>query len=170
MTSPAFSLRAATPADVPAIVGLIGELAEYEKLPNECFADAASLHEHLFGARRYCEVVIAETDDGPQGFALFFHNYSTWLTKPGLYLEDLFVKPAARGLGMGRALLARLAEIAMERGCGRMEWSVLTWNEPAIGFYRKLGAVPMDGWQVYRLTGEALETLGRTGRHPVRRG
>jgi GNAT superfamily N-acetyltransferase len=169
MTRAAFALRPAVPADVPAIVGLIGELAEYERLPNECFADAASLHEHLFGARPFCEVIMAEKDGAPCGFALFFHNYSTWLTKPGLFLEDLFVKPAARGLGIGRALLARLAEIAVERGCGRLEWSVLTWNEPAIGFYRKLGAVPMDGWQVYRLAGEALERLGRTGGGPAAR-
>jgi GNAT superfamily N-acetyltransferase len=170
MSRDAFSLRPAVPADVPAIVGLIGDLAEYERLPNECFADAASLHEHLFGDRRFCEVIMAERDGAACGFALFFHNYSTWLTKPGLYLEDLFVKPEARALGIGRALLIRLAEIAVERGCGRMEWSVLTWNEPAIGFYKKLGAGPMDGWQVYRLAEEALEKLARAGGAPPTRG
>ena len=158
--SSAFSLRPAQPGDVPVIVSLINDLALYERLPEECFAGAGLLHEHLFGPRPYCEVILAEAGGTAAGFALFFHNYSTWLTKPGLYLEDLFVRPEARGLGIGRALLTRLAEIAVERGCGRMEWSVLTWNEPAIGFYEKLGAVPMDGWQVYRLAGEALARLG----------
>ena len=159
-SGPEFRLRAARPEDVPVLVELIRSLAEYERQPQDCFADAALLAGHLFGPRPYCEVILAESAGAAVGFALFFHNYSTWLTKPGLYLEDLFVRPEARGWGVGRALLTRLAQIAVERGCGRMEWSVLTWNEPAIGFYRKLGAVPMDGWQVYRLAGEALERLG----------
>ena len=158
-----FRLRPAAPDDVEAIVGLIRDLAAYERQPEDCFADHRLLHEHLFGARRFCEVILAESGRGEAiGFALFFHNYSTWLTRPGLYLEDLYVRPEARGWGVGRALLTRLARVAVERGCGRMEWSVLTWNEPAIGFYRKLGAVPMDGWKVYRLAGEALSKLGQS--------
>ncbi len=156
-----FTLREAEPRDVSAIVSLIAALAEYEKQPEDCHADAGLLSEHLFGARRYAEAVLAEVDGEAVGFALFFHNYSTWLTRPGLYLEDLFVKPTFRGLGIGEALLTHLARLAVGRGCGRMEWSVLTWNEPAIGFYRSLGAVPMDGWQVYRLSGDALNRLGR---------
>jgi GNAT superfamily N-acetyltransferase len=154
--STSFLLRDARPEDVPAIVGLIRELAVYERAPDECHADAEMLRQHLFGPHRFAEAILAERSGGVCGFALFFHNYSTWLTRPGLYLEDLFVKPEARGLGIGKALLARLAGIAVARGCGRMEWSVLTWNEPAIGFYRSLGAVPMDEWRVWRLTGEAL--------------
>lgn len=152
-------LRPARPADVPSIVGLIRALAEYEKLLPECHADADALGRHLFGPKAYAEVVLAEIDGDAAGFALFFHNYSTFLTKPGLYLEDLFVRPEYRGLGVGRALLARLAGLAVERGCGRLEWSVLRWNEPAIGFYLKLGAVPMEEWQVYRLAGDALARL-----------
>src|SRR5262249_1306 len=155
-----FTIRSATPADVATVVRLINDLALYEKQPEDCHADPALLHEHLFGSRRYAEVLIAERGPEPVGFALFFHNYSTWLTKPGLYLEALCVVAEAGGLGIGKALLVRLAQIAVERGCGRMEWSVLTWNEPAIGFYVKLGAVPMTGWQVYRLTGDALARLG----------
>lgn len=154
-------LRAARPKDVPTIVGLIRSLAEYERLAHECFADEAALHQHLFGPRPFAEVILAECDGSPAGFALFFHNYSTFLSKPGIYLEDLFVKPEYRGLGIGRALLARLAELAVERGCGRLEWSVLTWNAPAIGFYERLGAVPMSEWQVYRLTGDALVRLAQ---------
>jgi len=154
------SIRAARPEDAATIVSLIRGLAEYERLLDECHADEAALSEHLFGARPYCEVLIAEWEGRPAGFALFFHNYSTFLTKPGIYLEDLFVKPELRGHGIGKALLARLAALAVERGCGRLEWSVLTWNEPAIGFYLKLGAVPMREWQVYRLTGDALQRLG----------
>ncbi len=161
MSEPAFTLRAALPADVPTIVSLIRDLAEYERQPEDCHADARLLEEHLFGAKRFAEVVLAELAGETAGFALFFHNYSTWLTRPGLYLEDLFVKPAFRGLGIGEALLRHLARLAVARGCGRMEWSVLAWNESAIGFYRRLGAVPMDGWQVYRLAGDALNRLGR---------
>ena len=161
MTAGGFTLREARREDVPAIVRLIEDLALYEKQPEDCHADARLLEEHLFGPTRYAEVVLAEIGPEIVGFALFFHNYSTWLTRPGLYLEDLYVKPERRGLGIGKALLARLARTAVERGCGRMEWSVLTWNEPAIGFYRSLGAVPMDGWRTHRLAGDALAALGR---------
>jgi len=157
--TPSFTLREARPEDVPAIVGLIRELAEYERQPSDCHADPTLLREHLFGSKRFCEAVLADVGGITCGFALFFHNYSTWLTRPGLYLEDLYVKPDFRARGVGRALLVKLAEIAVARGCGRMEWSVLKWNEPAIGFYKSLGAVPMDEWTVYRLTGTALATL-----------
>ncbi len=138
---------------------LIRALAEYERLSPECFADEADLATHLFGPRPYAEVLIAQVDGEPAGFALYFHNYSTFLTKPGIYLEDLFVVPERRGLGLGRRLLAALASLAVERGCGRLEWSVLKWNAPAIGFYERLGAVPMEEWQVYRLTGAPLHAL-----------
>ncbi len=161
MNAPGFNLREARRGDVPAIVGLIEELALYERQPEDCHADPSLLERHLFGPKPFAEAIVAEAGDELIGFALFFHNYSTWLTRPGLYLEDLYVKPERRGLGAGKALLARLAAIAVERGCGRMEWSVLTWNEPAIGFYEALGAVSMDGWRTYRLTGDALEALGR---------
>ena len=138
---------------------LIRDLAEYEQLAHECRADETALEAHLFGPRPYAEVILAEVDGEPAGFVLFFHSYSTFLTKPGLYLEDLFVVPARRGLGLGRRLLQALASLAVERGCGRLEWSVLKWNAPAIGFYERLGAVPMSEWQVYRLTGEPLLAL-----------
>ncbi|MBL8114219.1 MAG: GNAT family N-acetyltransferase [Acidobacteria bacterium] len=154
------TIRSATPADVPLVVSLIEDLAEYEKLRNECVATEEALHEHLFGERRFAEVLVAEWNGGPAGFALFFHNYSTFLTKPGIYLEDLYVRPELRANGIGKALLTRLAALAVERGCGRLEWSVLKWNAPAIGFYERLGAVPLSEWQVYRLTGEALAALG----------
>ena len=160
------SLRPASIADVALILSFIRDLAEYERLAHEVVATEELLRETLFGARPGAEVVIAELDGAPVGFALFFHNFSTFLGRPGLYLEDLFVRPAARGHGVGRALLARLAAIAVERGCGRFEWAVLDWNEPAIGFYRKLGAVPLDDWTVQRVTGEALRRLAaedRTG-------
>lgn len=160
MNEPAFILRDARREDVPAIVSLIEDLALYERQPEDCHADPVLLEKHLFGPRPYAETVVAEAGGELIGFALFFHNYSTWLTRPGLYLEDLYVKPERRGLGAGKALLAHLARIAVSRGCGRMEWSVLTWNEPAIGFYKALGAVSMDGWRTYRLTGDALEALG----------
>jgi len=158
------TLRTATRADVPVVARLIRALAEYERLAHDCFADEAALEDHLFGPRPYAEVLIAEVGGEPAGFALFFHNYSTFLTRPGIYLEDLFVVPERRGLGLGRRLLAALAALAVERGCGRLEWSVLKWNSPAIGFYERLGAVPMDEWQVYRLTGEPLEALARGAR------
>lgn len=153
-------LRGAVPADVPVIAALIRALARYERLEDECFASEAALEAHLFGPRPFAEALVAEAGGTPAGFALFFHSYSTFLTKPGIYLEDLFVVPERRGLGIGEALLARLARLAVERGCGRLEWSVLKWNEPAIGFYERLGALPMSEWQVYRLTGPALEQLG----------
>ena len=158
------SIRPATVADVALVLTFIRDLAEYERLAHEVVATEPLLRETLFGERPGAEVVIAELDGEPVGFALFFHNFSTFLGRPGLYLEDLFVRPAARGHGVGRALLARLAAIAVERGCGRFEWSVLDWNEPAIGFYRKLGAVPLDDWTVQRVTGEALHRLAAEDR------
>jgi GNAT superfamily N-acetyltransferase len=159
MDPPGFFLRPATPGDVPAILALIRGLAEYERLAHEVEADEARLADTLFGARPAAEVVIAEADGGAVGFALFFHSYSTFLARPGLYLEDLFVVPAHRGRGIGRALMVHLAKLALARGCGRFEWSVLDWNAPAIGFYRSLGAVGMDAWTVQRLAGDALERL-----------
>ncbi len=153
------TVRAATRADVPLILAFIGELAAYEKLDHEVVATEAGLSETLFGQAPRAEVLIAEQDGVPAGFALFFHNYSTFLGKPGVLLEDLYVRPAFRARGVGRALLARLAELAIARGCGRLEWAVLDWNESAIGFYRRLGAEPMDDWTTYRLAGEALTAL-----------
>jgi GNAT superfamily N-acetyltransferase len=156
-----FALRAATPADVPIILRCIRGLAEYEHLLHECGATEALLQESLFGERKGAEVTLAFAADGtPAGFALWFQSYSTFLARPGLYLEDLFVFPEFRGHGLGRTLLASLARTAMERGYGRVEWAVLDWNEDAIGFYRSLGAVPMDEWTTFRLTGEALATVG----------
>ncbi|MBY0514446.1 MAG: GNAT family N-acetyltransferase [Gemmataceae bacterium] len=152
-------IRAATPADLHTIVRLIRDLAEYEKLAHAVDLDEAKLRDHLFGPRPYAEVLLAEDAGAVVGFALFFHNYSTFRGKPGIYLEDLFVEPAHRGKGHGKALLAALAALAMERGCGRLEWAVLNWNEPAIQFYKSLGAKPMDEWTVYRLTGDALHSL-----------
>lgn len=153
-------IRPATEADIPVIADLIRGLAAYERLSDEAALDEAALREHLFGDRPYAEVLLAEDGDDVAGFALFFHNYSTFLTKPGVWLEDLFVRPLHRGRGHGRALLAKLAQIAVERGCGRLEWSVLDWNEPSIAFYRALGAMPMDDWTTYRLTDDAFRTLG----------
>jgi GNAT superfamily N-acetyltransferase len=152
-------IRPATRADVPVIAGLIRALAEYENLTHEVVLDEKRLGEHLFGAQRCAEVLLAEEEGTVVGFALFFHNYSTFLCRPGIYLEDLFVRPELRGQGHGKALLAALAKLAIERGCGRLEWSVLNWNEPALRFYRALGARPMDEWTVYRLTGADLEKL-----------
>lgn len=145
--------------DVPLILGFIRQLASYEKLAHEVRATEGLLRETLFGPRPYAEVVIAELRGEPVGFALFFHSFSTFLGRPGLYLEDLFVVPERRGLGIGKVLLVHLSKLAKERGLGRVEWSVLNWNEPAIRFYRSLGATPMDEWTVYRLSGEALEAL-----------
>ena len=156
-------LRPAQRADIPQILAFIGELAVYEKLAHEAVATAAQLEEHLFGARPAAEVVMAEVGNEPAGFALFFINFSTFLGQPGLYLEDLFVQPAFRGLGVGRKLMVHLAALAVERGYGRFEWSVLDWNEPAIGFYRSLGAIAQDEWTVQRLTGEALQRLAASG-------
>jgi GNAT superfamily N-acetyltransferase len=163
-------VRAATVEDLPLIVRLIRGLAEYERLLEQCNASEELLREHLFGARPYAEVIIAKDREGAAGFALFFHNYSTFLTKPGLYLEDLFVLPERRGNGVGRRLLARLAEIAVERGCGRLEWSVLDWNEPAIGFYKRLGARLLDDWTTCRLDGAALHALGTGSPLPLGEG
>ena len=153
------TLRAATPADTPLIVELIRGLAEYEKLAHECVATEERIRETLFGPKPQAEVVIAFLGNDAAGFALFFQNYSTFLARRGIYLEDLFVFPRFRGFGVGKALLKHLARIAVERDCGRFEWSVLDWNESAIGFYKALGAVPMDGWTIYRLTGDALKRL-----------
>jgi GNAT superfamily N-acetyltransferase len=149
-------IRPATPADVPVIAKLIRDLAEYEKLSHAVDFDEAKLLDHLFGPRPYAEVILAEEAGVVVGFALFFHNYSTFRGKPGIYLEDLFVRPECRGQGHGKALLAALAKLAIERGCARMEWSVLNWNAPSIAFYESLGAVPMNEWTVYRLTDDAL--------------
>jgi len=144
-------------SDVPVILDFIRQLADYEKLSGEVAATEESLRDTLFGARPYAEVLIAYWEEMPVGFALFFHNYSTFLAKPGIYLEDLFVNPAARGKGIGRALLTRLAELALERGCGRVEWAVLDWNAPSIEFYQRMGARAMDEWTTFRLTGASLE-------------
>ena len=152
-------VREASEGDVPLILSLIRELAEYEKLSREVVATEDELRHSLFGERRYAEVLIAEHDGAPAGFALFFHNFSTFLGKPGIYLEDLYVRPEFRGRGVGKELLINLARLAKERGCGRLEWWVLDWNESSIGFYRELGAVPMDDWTVYRVSGMALEDL-----------
>jgi GNAT superfamily N-acetyltransferase len=152
-------IRPASPEDVPLILSLIRELAEYEKLLHEVKATEAGLKTALFGARPYAECVIAELGGKPAGFALFFHNFSTFLAKPGLYLEDLYVKPELRGKGVGKKLLAHLAALTLKRGCGRFEWAVLDWNEPAIKFYKSLGAEMMDSWKINRLTGKALEKL-----------
>jgi len=152
-------IRKATIDDTPLILALIVGLAEYERLPHEVVATEARVRESLFGARPDAEVVIADLGGEPVGFALFFHNYSTFLARRGLYLEDLFVKPAWRARGVGRALLAHLAALAVERECGRLEWSVLDWNESAIRFYRSVGAVGIDGWTVQRLTGDAMARL-----------
>jgi GNAT superfamily N-acetyltransferase len=154
------SIRSATPDDLPLIADLIRALADYEKLLHEVRFDDEVLRAKLFGARPYAEVIIGEVDGAAQGFALFFHNFSTFEGKPGVYLEDLFVRPEARGSGLGKALLAQLAAIAVERDCARLEWSVLDWNEPAIGFYKKLGARMMDEWTVMRVDGAALVQLG----------
>jgi GNAT superfamily N-acetyltransferase len=153
------TIRAATPADLSLITELIRALADYEKLAHEVRFDEAVLCEKLFGPRPYAEVIIGEVDGAPQGFALFFHNFSTFEGRPGIYLEDLFVRPEARGAGLGTALLAELARLAVERDCARLEWSVLDWNEPAIGFYKALGARMMDEWTVMRVDGAALGRL-----------
>ena len=156
---PLLSIRTATADDVPLIRQLIGELAVYERLADAAVATDADLREQLFGAQPAAEVLIGEVDGQPAGFALFFHNFSTFLGKRGLYLEDLFVRPDFRGRGLGRHLMATLARIAVQRDCGRFEWSVLDWNELAVGFYRRIGATGMDGWTVQRLEGDALHAL-----------
>ncbi len=153
-------LRPATEADLDTIIELIHSLAEYEREPDAVHLERDVLRGHLFGPKPYAEVILAETDAGASaGFALFFHNFSTWEGKPGIYLEDLFVRPQYRGHGYGKALLAELARLAVERDCARLEWAVLDWNEPSIQFYKALGAVPMDEWTTYRVTGDALRNL-----------
>jgi GNAT superfamily N-acetyltransferase len=152
-------IRKGTEKDVSIILDLIKALADYEKAPNEVIADEKILLQNLFGEKPYAETLIAEYDDEPAGFALFFHNFSTWIGKPGIYLEDLFVKPHLRGKGIGKQLLVQIAKIAVERDCGRFEWSVLDWNEPSIQFYKNLGAKPMDEWTTFRMTEKQLKAL-----------
>jgi GNAT superfamily N-acetyltransferase len=154
-----FAVRPATPADLPLIASLIRELADYEKLLHAVRFDAQVLAENLFGPRPYAEVLIAEADGAPHGFALFFHNFSTFEGRPGVWLEDLFVRPEARGKGLGKALLVALAQLAIERDCARFEWNVLDWNAPSIAFYEALGARAMDGWTTMRVDGDALTDL-----------
>ena len=154
------TFRFATESDTPLILQFIRELADYEHLLDQVVADEATLADQLFRQRR-AEVLFALEEGQEVGFALFFHNFSTFLGRAGLYLEDLYVRPACRGRGVGRALLQKLAAIALERGCGRMEWWCLDWNRPSIGFYQSLGAEPMEDWTVYRLAGETLEQLAK---------
>ncbi len=156
---PRIQLRFAAESDCGLIREFISDLAEYEKLSHEMVADVEALRAALFGERRYAEVILADVEGAPAGFALFFHNFSTFLGKPGLYLEDLFVREKYRGQGVGKLLLTCLAKIAVERDCGRFEWAVLDWNKPAIDFYEALGAKPMDEWTTFRVTGKALEHL-----------
>lgn len=156
---PELRIAAATEADVPLILDLIRALADYEKLSHAVTATEEKLRETLFGIRPAAEVLLAHWEQECAGFAIFFPTYSTFLAQPGIYLEDLYVRPHLRGRGIGLALLRRLAAIAMDRRCGRLEWAVLNWNEPAIGFYRKLEAAPLDEWTTYRLTGHALARL-----------
>ena len=150
------SIVPAADGDIPDIHALIRALAEYERLSDQLVSTEDDIRHGLFGPRPYAEVILAKSDGRTVGFALFFHNYSTFLGRPGIYLEDLFVLPERRGVGIGRALFAALARIAVERGCGRLEWSVLDWNDTALGFYRRMGAIVMDDWRICRLTGEAL--------------
>ena len=158
-----FTIRSATIADVPIILELIRALATYERAPNEVTATKEQLVDVLFGEKPAAEVLLAFEAGAPVGFAVYFYNFSTWLGRPGLYLEDLFVRPEDRGKGYGRALLVHLAKIAHDRGCGRMEWAVLDWNQPAIDFYRKLGARPLDDWTVFRLTRDGIARLADAG-------
>jgi GNAT superfamily N-acetyltransferase len=157
------TIRSAVAADIDIILQFIRALADYEKLSHAARADRDVLAGHLFGPRPMAEVLIAEYEGTPIGFALFFHNFSTFEGRPGIYLEDLYVNPEARGLGAGKALLARLAALAVERGCARLEWSVLDWNAPSIAFYKALGAAPMDEWTVMRVDGDALGALAKAG-------
>jgi GNAT superfamily N-acetyltransferase len=154
-------VRFAEPADCAALFDLVQGLAEYENLSHAVTGSASTLKEHLFGSPKYPEAILAEYTGQAVGFALFFHNYSTFLTKPGIYLEDIFVLPEYRSQGIGKALLTKVAQIAVERDCGRLEWSVLDWNEPAQAFYRRMGASILDEWRICRVTGEALRELGR---------
>jgi GNAT superfamily N-acetyltransferase len=155
------TVRFAEPADSETLFSLIKELAEYEKLTHAVTGNVLALQEHLFGSQRYVEAILAESSGQAVGFALFFHNYSTFLTKPGIYLEDLFVLPDYRRQGIGKALLTKLAQIAVERNCGRLEWSVLDWNESAQGFYRHMGATILDDWRICRVTEDAMSQLAK---------
>lgn len=154
-----FNIRSATPQDVPSIFSLIKALAEYEKLSHQVTGNESELESHLFGDKPVIESIVAETETQIVGFALFFYNYSTFLTKPGIYLEDLFVLPEYRSNGIGKALLTELAKLALDRGCGRLEWSVLDWNESAIGFYERMGATVLPDWRICRVTGNALSAM-----------
>jgi GNAT superfamily N-acetyltransferase len=167
MPAPGVRLRAAIREDSALILALVRELADYERLAHEVVADATTLAEHLFGERPVAEVVIAEVDGEAAGFALYFHNFSTFLGRRGLYLEDLYVRPAFRGHGLGRRLMTYLAKLAVERGCGRFEWWVLDWNQPALDFYRQLGARGMDEWTVQRVSGPALAALAAQCEDPL---
>lgn len=158
----ALTIRTATAADVPLVLAFIRELAVYEHLEHEVVATEADVHAALFGPRTFAEVALVCLDATPAGFALYFHNFSTFVGKPGIYLEDLFVRPEARGRGAGKRLFAYLAKTALERGCARLDWAVLDWNEPSIGFYRSLGALEQSEWTTYRLDGAALERLARS--------
>lgn len=170
--STALQIEPATPGDAELIVALVRELAEYERLLDQVVITPDDVLRDLFGPRPYAEAVVARVDGEPVGFALWFHNYSTFAGRSGLYLEDLFVRPAFRGHGYGEALLRHLARVALDRGCARFEWAVLDWNEPALAFYRKLGAVPMNDWTVHRVSGDALAALatGRAGADDTRGG
>lgn len=159
MTAPTINIRPGTKSDVPLILSFIRELAEYERLTDEVVATEERVEQTLFGPRPAAEVLIATVDDAPAGFAVYFQNYSTFAARPGIYLEDLFVRPAYRGKGIGRTLLARLAGIARDRGCARLDWVVLDWNEPAIRFYESLGTKPLTGWSVFSLSGKTLNDL-----------
>jgi GNAT superfamily N-acetyltransferase len=159
MSNSRITITSATEADIPHILAFIRGLAEYEKLSHRCVASAEGLRKTLFGPRPYAEVLIARLDGLPVGFALFFHSYSTFLAQPGIYLEDIFVVPEHRGAGAGRALLRRVAQIAHQRGCGRLEWSVLDWNQPAIEFYQRVGATVMPDWRICRMSGDEITRL-----------
>ena len=161
---PTIDIRSATVDDVPAILGFIKELAAYERAEHEVIATEAHLRQTMFGAESPARALICRVGGVDAGFAVYFFNYSTWQGRRGLYLEDLYLSPSHRNVGAGRALLQHLARIAVDSGCGRFEWSVLDWNEPAIGFYRSLGATPMDEWVRYRLTGQALQDFATLGR------
>ncbi len=163
MNNSDFEVRQATAVDVPLILSFIRQLAEYERLSHEAVMTEEILRQSLFGPRPSAEVLLGYSGGAPVAFAVFFHNFSTFLGRSGLYLEDLFVIPEMRGRGFGRAMLIQLARIARERKCGRFEWSVLDWNEPAINFYKSLGAVPMDEWTIFRVTGPALDRLANDG-------
>jgi GNAT superfamily N-acetyltransferase len=154
-----YRIAPARPEDVAIMIALVRELAEFERLLHEVRITPEDLHAHLFGPRPYCEAAVVWVGDEAAGFALWFHNYSTFMGRPGLYLEDLYVRPVFRGQGCGEGLLKHLAGLAVERGCARLEWSVLDWNQRAIGFYKSMGAAPMDEWTVYRVTGDSLLAL-----------